>query len=82
MADPVNPLALSDEDFAKFNTPEEVSGNAAPVVETPAEPVVEAPVVEAPAAVETPVVPAAAEPAAPVVEAPKAEELSHCASCG
>jgi len=74
MADPVNPLALSDEDFAKFNTPEEVSGNAAPVVETPAEPVVEAPVVEAPAAVETPVVPAAAEPAAPVVEAPKAEE--------
>jgi hypothetical protein len=74
MADPVNPLALSDEDFAKFNTPEEVSGNAAPVVETPAEPVVEAPVVEAPAAVETPVVPAAAEPTAPVVEAPKAEE--------
>lgn len=75
MADPVNPLALSDEDFAKFNTPEEVSGNAAPVVETLAEPEVEAPVVEAPAAVETPVVPSVTEPAASVVEKPKDEAV-------
>ena len=63
MADPVDFLALSDEEMAKFNNPEEVSGNAAPAASAPeAEPaaVDDKPVVEAaadaPAAVETPVV--------------------------
>lgn len=72
MADPANPLDLSDEDFAKFNSPEQVSGTAdapAAVVEAPVAPAA-AEVVEPAPVVETPTEPA------PAVEAPKTPDIN------
>ena len=59
----------NNQDFSVSNV-EEPSHVEAPIVETPAEPVVEAPVAEAPAAEE----PIVETPAEPVVEALAAEE--------
>ena len=76
MVDLVNPLALSDEDFAKFNSPEEVN----PVVETPAatevveDPSSLVPEKAAEAAVTEPVVEPVVEEPAKTTEEAKPEE--------